>query len=424
MKPRNKFEKEILKASESLRPISERQIKWGYRHAVSHFGRRNSDGTILCAECGHRYHTSGKGEHSICPKCHTRLNIVNNPRQRKFKEQDYFAVVDTCKGYQVVRYIMVYHTATIGKEPEYSHCEVMQRWIAPDGGKVTLARMRQTLGTMYYDLWIPSSELTLRRENQIYGYIETPFTYPRMNLLPMFRKLGLKNGTFGIDPQRLMSYVKDNNRAETLLKVGQTKLLKLFMDDTAKDIENYWASIRICIRNHYKVTKTSEWCDYIDTLKYLGKDVHNAKYVCPTDIIKAHNKAMRKALNIAEMEEINGNTPEFLAKEMRYKMAKGMFFGLIFTDGEITVRVIESVKDMVLEGKAMHHCVGRYYDKAKSLILSATINSARVETVEVNLDTLKVVQSRGVNNQNTPQHDRIVDLVNSNARLIKERMTA
>lgn len=277
---------------------------------------------------------------------------------------------------------------------------------------------------MYYDLWIPSSELTLRRENQIYGYIETPFTYPRMNLLPMFRKLGLKNGTFGIDPQRLMTYVKGNNRAETLLKVGQTQLLKLFMDDTAKDIENYWASIRICIRNHYKVTKASEWCDYIDTLKYLGKDVHNAKYVCPTDIIKAHNKAMRKALNIAEMEEINGNTPEFLAKEMRYEMAKGMFFGLIFTDGEITVRVIESVKDMVLEGKAMHHCVGRYYDKAKSLILSATINSARVETVEVNLDTLKVVQSRGVNNQNTPQHDRIVDLVNSNARLIKERMTA
>ena len=401
-----------MKASESLKPISEKQIKWGYRHAVSHFGRRNSDGTILCAECGHRYHTSGKGEHSICPKCHTRLTIGNNPRQRKFKEQDYFAVVDTCKGYQVVRYIMVYHTATIGKEPEYSHCEV------------TFARMRQTLGTMYYDLWIPSSELTLRRENQIYGYIETPFTYPRMNLLPMFRKLGLKNGTFGIDPQRLMDYVKDNNRAETLLKVGQTKLLKLFMDDTAKDIENYWASIRICIRNHYKVTKASEWCDYIDTLKYLGKDVHNAKYVCPTDIIKAHNKAMRKALNIAEMEEISGKTPEFLAKEMRYKMAKGMFFGLIFTDGEITVRVIESVKDMVLEGKAMHHCVGTYYDKAKSLILSATINSARVETVEVNLDTLKVVQSRGVNNQNTPQHDRIVDLVNSNARLIKERMTA
>lgn len=326
MKPRNKFEKEILKASESLRPISEKQIKWGYRHAVSHFGRRNSDGTILCAECGHRYHTSGKGEHSICPKCHTRLNIVNNPRQRKFKEQDYFAVVDTCKGYQVVRYIMVYHTATIGKEPEYSHCEVMQRWIAPDGRKVTFARMRQTLGTMYYDLWIPSSELTLRRENQIYGYIETPFTYPRMNLLPMFRKLGLKNGTFGIDPQRLMDYVKGNNRAETLLKVGQTKLLKLFMDDTAKDIENYWASIRICIRNRYKVTKASEWCDYIDTLKYLGKDVYNAKYVCPTDIIKAHNKAMRKALNIAEMEEINGNTPEFLAKEMRYKIAKGMFF--------------------------------------------------------------------------------------------------
>ena len=96
MKPRNKFEKEILKASESLKPISEKQIKWGYRHAVSHFGRRNSDGTILCAECGHRYHTSGKGEHSICPKCHTRLTIGNNPRQRKFSRNR--AIARSCRG--------------------------------------------------------------------------------------------------------------------------------------------------------------------------------------------------------------------------------------------------------------------------------------------------------------------------------------
>ena len=63
-----------------------------------------------------------------------------------------------------------------------------------------------------------------------------------------------------------------------------------------------------------------------------------------------------------------------------------------------------------------------YYLKENSLILSATIEGRRIETIEVNLNTLKVVQSRGVCNQNTEYHDQIVNLVNANKRLIRQRM--
>ena len=42
--------------------------------------------------------------------------------------------------------------------------------------------------------------------------------------------------------------------------------------------------------------------------------------------------------------------------------------------------------------------------------------------IEVNLDTLKVMQSRGVCNQNTEYYDQIVNLVNANKRLIRQRM--
>ena len=44
--------------------------------------------------------------------------------------------------------------------------------------------------------------------------------------------------------------------------------------------------------------------------------------------------------------------------------------------------------------------------------------------IEVNLDTLKVVQSRGVCNKNTEHHDQIVSLVNANRKLIRQRMRA
>lgn len=74
----------------------------------------------------------------------------------------------------------------------------------------------------------------------------------------------------------------------------------------------------------------------------------------------------------------------------------------------------------------MHHCVwaNAYYLKENSLILSATIDRQRIETVEVDLQTLKVVQSRGVCNSNTEYHDRIVNLVNSNMDLIRKRISA
>ena len=56
------------------------------------------------------------------------------------------------------------------------------------------------------------------------------------------------------------------------------------------------------------------------------------------------------------------------------------------------------------------------------LILSATIDGVRIETIEVSLKTFKVVQSRGVCNQNTEYHDRIINLVDSNMNLIRKRM--
>ena len=59
-----------------------------------------------------------------------------------------------------------------------------------------------------------------------------------------------------------------------------------------------------------------------------------------------------------------------------------------------------------------------------SLIFSATKDGERIETIEVSLETMKVVQSRGVCNKNTEYHEQIVNLVNANRRLISQRMKA
>jgi hypothetical protein len=88
--------------------------------------------------------------------------------------------------------------------------------------------------------------------------------------------------------------------------------------------------------------------------------------------------------------------------------------------------MLESVEEIMQEGDIMHHCVfaNEYHLKPDSLIFSACINGQRIETVEFSLSKMQVVQSRGVCNQNTEYHDRIIKLVESNKRLIQLKMAA
>ena len=64
------------------------------------------------------------------------------------------------------------------------------------------------------------------------------------------------------------------------------------------------------------------------------------------------------------------------------------------------------------------------YTKEDSLILSASIDGKRIETIEISISQLKVIQSRGVCNQNTEHHNSIINLVNQNLQLIEERLVA
>ena len=203
--------------------------------------------------------------------------------------------------------------------------------------------------------------------------------------------------------------------------MNQKTLLQKFLLGRS-NIDEYWPSIRICFRNNYIVHDANVWCDYIEMLKYLGKDTRNAKYVCPMDLKKEHDKAVQKKIKKEVDEETN--SPDFLLKELRYKDSKSNFFGLVFTDGLITIKMIESVKDMILEGKAMHHCVGHYYTKEDSLIFSASINGKRIETIEVSISQMKVLQCTGVCNKMTQYHNRIIQLVERNISQIQGRLSA
>jgi len=155
--------------------------------------------------------------------------------------------------------------------------------------------------------------------------------------------------------------------------------------------------------------------------------------LCPEDFIEAHDRLSRmiEDRRRREREEAERRrTEERLLREKeneeQFKAQKSKFFGLVISDNEISVKVLESIEEYCQEGNTQHICVfsSSYYLKKNTLVLSARIGDTIIETVEVDLQTLKVVQCHGKYNKDTEYHDRIINLVNSNARLIKERMTA
>jgi len=296
MKPKNKFQRTIVEASKRLPPITENQIQWAYKNGIEHIGRRTKKGVITCTECGHSWQGKGTLINTLlgceCPQCKLQLTVKTTAK-RVFKECQYFCIVTTCKGFQVLRYIMFKSTLKVGSSPQREYSEVMQRWIAPDGKYCTFAKLRQTMGTMYFDLWSFGSKLELRHENPIYNRVNPEFIYPKQRLIPELKRTGFK---MKLCKERLFDQfclLLSDSRLETLLKSKQQLLYCLFTV-CHKDINKYWASIRICIRNNYQPEDALIWCDYIDLLRFFGKDLYNAKYVCPQDLKAEHNKYVRK----------------------------------------------------------------------------------------------------------------------------------
>ena len=426
MKPRTRIQKEVAKLIRRLPELTEKQTAYAFEHCFKHYAHRTKGGILTCTECGHRW----KSEHPLaesvcgctCPHWGKELEVLDT-RKRVFKDMEYFSVITTCKQFQVIRFFAVHLKRKVCQPAKYYISEVVQRWIAPDGKTETVARLRcQSL--FYCDLWNEWSDMEIRGNKKFGAYDIDPIcTYPTTRLIPELKRNGFKGDCHNILPYDLFTAILSDSRAETLLKAGQYAMLRHYIRSSF-DMGRYWASVKICIRNGYTISDGSVWCDTIDLLRHFGKDTNSPKYVCPADLKAEHDKLVRKRNLQRERERTEQQRQKAIEDEKNYLKAKGIFFGLVFSDSLICIKVIESVEEMVEEGRMMHHCVGGYHNKANSLILSATIDGKRIETIEVSLKTLKVVQSRGVCNSNTEYHDRIIRLVEDNTELIRQRMNA
>ena len=420
MKPKPKLHKKVCELHKTLAPLTEDHKIYGRENTFnkSYVISRNRH---FCLECGHKWHETHPSTNPTCPSCKQKLTNIKVNLKRYHGECILF-VLDTCKEFQVIRYLQIDKWMEKLCPASFHYTEVMQRWILPNG-KETVMSVPVTGYMSYYSTSRFNTLCDMEIRN-VSGHRERVYPdaiYPKRKIIKEIRRNGFKRSFHNARPDVLFRHLLTNSKVETLIKAKQYKLMKAAIT-VPTNVDKYWDSIKICIRNNYVVKDTSDWFDMLNNLDYLGKDIKSAYYVCPDDMDKAHNKWLVKAQDKRKKERLREMLKDIRKEQIDYDKYKGLYFGLVFKQGDLVVSVCDSVRKLYEESEALKHCAyfNSYHKKRRSLMLSATWKGNVVETVEFDLETFKVVQARGFKNKASKHNKQIVQLVNSHATEIKK----
>lgn len=411
MKPRTKRQKEVVELSSKLPSLSEAAKKWAIDKVVEHYARRCS-GVTTCFDCGCNFDEDGLivDEKTICPRCGKRLTVLYGNYKKKF-DDEFFNIMTTIKGHQVMRVFEIKASYRIYEEPKYQIKEVMQHWLESRLFETIMAVPLTMSGQSFHF----HGELSIKVKKH-YMYDICGETYPITRVTKTIRRNGYTANSYGINPIRLAINILQDPHAETLLKAKQGSLLYHLCSRYYQhyNMDSIWYAVKICIRNNYIVKDACTFIDHIHLLQQLGYDTHNAKYICVENLEEVHNKMVAKKQREDAAKKRVRDAEEERMYNRNYLKKKGRLLGLDIKGRGIEIKPLQSVSDFYEEGKAMHHCVYQcgYYKKDDSLILSARLDGQRIETVEVNLEKMEIVQSRGVCNKSSEYHDEIINLVN------------
>lgn len=439
MKPRTKLQHQVLSLSKNLLGITKQQEQWAFKHCLDHVGYRTKK-NVFCLDCGNIWDGPQRVKSVVCPACGTKLRIEDTKKKHFRQTNVKIAIVDVVDGFQVIRHFELWSHHKAGEKPQQLTHEIVQQWFKPDQ-EVTIIGRIQFMGNLSYtgDMEIRGSSSGYRGTNY---YPWTHFVYPEFKCLPVYQRNGFTSKASDIDLFTLFNKLLHDNIAETLIKAKQFDLLSCRIGNREHSIYKFWNSIKIAIRNQYKVKDGISWLDYLELCSYFKKDLLNKKYVCPKNLKSAHDVLVKRKQAIDKIQdeiraaqnairqrenEIRQTEIKRIKDEMdssKYIEEKSKFFDLVFNEGDLSIKVLKTLEEFKEEGKTHSHCVftNNYFDRENSLILSASVDGIPAETIEVSLSTMRIDQSRGYDNKPSKYHNEIVQLVNKNMYLIKRCM--
>lgn len=428
MIPKTIVEKEITQLSTTLNPITSEMQTWAEKSIFLKWGVL-SRGKFHCLECSHSWKPESQSKscekYIKCTACQGRLKM-QGCNQVHFKEIEYFAILNVCQGYQVVRIICSHKNMKKNFAPTYFHKEVMQHWINQKGEVRTLSLSTNVFSNVY-DAWKYTSLLEIRPKDfqNSPKYRINPYKiFPKMKVLPILKRNGFKTSVYNIAPQILFTSLLKDSVTETLLKSSQFTMLCYYLMSHDQHIWENWQAVKTCLKYCYKIEDFKIWEDYIALLRWFKKDLNNSAFVCPENLNEVHDKHVIKKRELQRKKYLQKMRSEIEQTQEVYVEEKKRFFGLCFTNENLTISVLENVQDFMEEGDNLLHCIftNEYYKKKDSLIFSARIGDKPIETIEFSLSKMGIVQSGGMKNNKSQHHKVIIRLMNKNLYQIQSRM--
>ena len=396
-----------------------------------------SKSKAYCSHCGSEVHVLTQQE---CPVCHKKWDKAEKvERASRHREREYLCVMTVMEGLQVMRFWCFEYYFKVGRQTDYFVKEVERQFINGQG-----ERQGFSLGTRpfsyAYDEWLWYSKITIKNVNHDYisRKMDCRFDLPcEMTVIkqtiPMLRRNGLRKSMHGVwYPTGIVLGLLRKPQVESLWKTGQYDLAVYSAENNRLSDEDM-ASVRICHRNHYRVKDARMWLDHLQTLRNIGLDTHNAKYVCPKNLRKAHEE-MTKRLNRQREKAAAERRAKQYAEQLKrmekdradYVKRLGDLLTIALKGRNLSIRPLQSVDEFAEEGKVMHHCVfaNGYYKQPNTLILSAKDGKGnRLATIEYNTKRYAIEQCRAACNAVPKRDAEIRQLITSHRqdfeRLVK-----
>lgn len=107
--------------------------------------------------------------------------------------------------------------------------EVCQQWITADNKETVIAKAMN----MESRGWVHTTDMSIKQSGNIYyshSYDIDGYVYPKVKLLPILRRNGLRTSFHGVTPGMLIrALLGESKYAEMLLKTKQYGMLELYM---------------------------------------------------------------------------------------------------------------------------------------------------------------------------------------------------
>lgn len=381
-----------------------------------------------CSECGTQIRVTSQ---KACPVCGVRWTA--EPKEDGMRPERCYHMELEAKGdIQLTRIYRVERHARMNHEVVRDVWEVERIMYATDGRRCVFTMGFSSMG-YYYDAFSRWGGMRLRREHGRMTYS----AINRYNLdVTSFHVRSLTEQWRYKDIPALLTDHKGDTGvlkiiaypwAETLRKTGHERLFRYLVKDLWLLTREQVQAVNICNRNGYVPKDYSLWLDYLRMLRELHLDTHNAHYVCPPDLMAAHDEMLTRLNRKKDRKRIEQKLLAISDEERKaYVKRMGRLLDVRLTGDNLSVHPLQTIDEFADEGIHMHHCVFDmgYYKRPNVMILSARDGEGhRLATVEYNLASQDIMQCRSAGNKVPARDAEIRQLITTHkqdfTRLLK-----